>query len=405
MMELKELSEKFDSVTGDLQELLERQEGEIKEFGETTTKTARAIGEVEGEIKEIGGEMKELQSRADELEKKMSRPGLGGAGQSQRKSFGQTFVNSESYKKMREANLDSSDPVHFKGLFSERKGLTGEDGIPVPTRVPEIIMPPEQELSIRDLLNVQTTDSNSIEYVREIGYTNNANAVEIGGAASESSIEFTKESANVRDISHYIPVPNQALDDAKQLRGYIDNRLIYGLKQEDERQILYGDGTSPNLQGILTDPDRQQYNWSDGQVGDTKIDALRRAITIARMTGFPVTGVVINPSDWEEIELLKGSDGHYIWVQVTEGGQKRTWSVPVVETIQINPNEVALGAWGMGAILWDRQDAFIKVLDQHADFGIRNMSALMANERVAMTTMLPESFVHVMFDTEPEDRG
>ncbi len=401
-MELKDLSKKFDSVTGSLQKLLDQQESEIKEFGETTTKTAKAIGRVEGQIKEIGGGMKELQDRADQLEKKMNRPNLAIASQGEMKSFGEVFVDSESYQKMRESNLDSSDPVHFKGLFSmRRKGLTGADGITAATRVPNIILPPEQELSIRDLLNVQTTDSNSIEYVREVGYTNNANAVGIGSPAPESDIEFTKESANVRDISHYIPVPNQALDDAKQLRGYIDNRLIYGLKQEDERQILYGDGTSPNLQGILTDPDRQQYNWSDGQVGDTKIDALRRAITIARMTGFPVTGVVVNPSDWEEIELLKGSDGHYIWVQVTEGGQKRTWSVPVVETIQINPGEVALGAWGMGAILWDRQDAFIKVLDQHADFGIRNMSALMANERVALTTMLPESFVHIQFDQAP----
>ena len=403
-MELKELSKKFDSVTNNLQKLLDQQESEIKEFGETTTKTAKAIGEVEGQIKEIGGEMKELQSRADELEKKMSRPNLGIRNQHSSKSFGQVFVDSESYKRMRESNLDNSDPVHFKGLFNmRRKALTGAEGIPVPTRVPNIIMPPEQELNIRDLLNVQTTDSNSIEYVREIGYTNNANAIGVGSPAPESSIEFTKESANVRDISHYIPVPNQALDDAKQLRGYIDNRLIYGLKQEDERQILYGDGTSPNLQGILTDPDRQQYKWSEGKAGDTKIDALRRAITIARMTGFPVTGVVVNPSDWEEIELLKGSDGHYIWVQVTEGGQKRTWSVPVVETIQINAGEVALGAWGMGAILWDRQNAFIKVLDQHADFGIRNMSALMANERVALTTMLPESFVHVTFDGKPTE--
>ncbi|PRX16931.1 HK97 family phage major capsid protein [Orenia metallireducens] len=403
-MELKELSKKFDSVTNNLQKLLDQQESEIKNFGETTSRTAKVISEVEGQIKEIGGEMKELQSRADELEKKMGRPNLGVGNQQRTKSFGQVFVDSESYKRMRESNLDSSDPVHFKGLFNmRRKGLTGAEGIPVPTRVPNIIMPPEQELNIRDLLNVQTTDSNSIEYVREVGYTNNANAIGVGSPAPESSIEFTKESANVRDISHYIPVPNQALDDAKQLRGYIDNRLIYGLKQEDERQILYGDGASPNLQGILTDPDRQQYKWSQGKVGDTKIDTLRRAITIARMTGFPVTGVVVNPSDWEEIELLKGSDGHYIWVQVTEGGQKRTWSVPVVETIQINAGEVALGAWGMGAILWDRQDAFIKVLDQHADFGIRNMSALMANERVALTTMLPESFVHVTFDSKPTE--
>ncbi len=39
-MELKDLSKKFDSVTNNLQKLLDQQESEIKEFGETTTKTA-----------------------------------------------------------------------------------------------------------------------------------------------------------------------------------------------------------------------------------------------------------------------------------------------------------------------------------------------------------------------------
>jgi len=218
----------------------------------------------------------------------------------------------------------------------------------------------------------------------------------------EMYIAYDLQTEAVKTIAHWIPASRQIMTDAPVLAGRINDRLVFGLKFSEEHHILYGDGTSRQLAGVLTDTDRQTYNWSSGTTGDTKVDAIRRAVTLSQLAYYPVNGVVLHPSDWEDIELLKGSDGHYIWVTVPDGaGSMRVWSIPVVVTTAINEGEFALGAWNMGATLWDREQASIRVAEQHDNFFIRNMVLVLAEERLVQTVERPEAFVHGSFDNAP----
>ena len=218
----------------------------------------------------------------------------------------------------------------------------------------------------------------------------------------EMYIAYDLQTEAVKTIAHWIPASRQIMADAPILAQRINDRLVFGLKFSEEHHILYGDGTSRQLQGILTDANRQTYSWSDGETGDTKVDAIRRAVTLAQLAYYPVNGVVLHPSDWEDIELLKGSDGHYIWVTVPDGaGSMRVWSIPVVVTTAINEGEFALGAWNMGATLWDREQASIRAAEQHDNFFIRNMVLVLAEERLVQTVERPEAFVHGQFDSAP----
>jgi HK97 family phage major capsid protein len=288
----------------------------------------------------------------------------------------------------------------------ELKGLTSATGsagdLVIPQRYPEIIAPPERVLRIRDLMTVLTTESNAIEYVEETGFTNNAAFVAEGSKKPESNLTFELKTESVKNIGHWIPASRQILNDVSQLRGYIDNRLLYGVKLAEEIQLLYGTGTGQNLQGVMTHPNVQTYKWSGGPLkSDTKMDALRRAITLAILAGYPATGIVLHPKDWEEIELLKGSDGKYLWVQVNIGGVKRLWALPIVDTPSINQNEACVGAFEMGAFLYDREQSQVRVAEQHEDFFIKGMVAILAEERLAQTIMRPESFVAVTLDHSP----
>jgi HK97 family phage major capsid protein len=56
-----------------------------------------------------------------------------------------------------------------------------------------------------------------------------------------------------------------------------------------------------------------------------------------------------------------------------------------------------VGAFGLGAQLWDREQANIRVSEHHADYFARNMLAILAEERLAITTYRPESFVKGVF--------
>ena len=49
-------------------------------------------------------------------------------------------------------------------------------------------------------------------------------------------------------IAHWIPASRQVLDDAPMLQSYINVRMTYGLKLEEEDELLNGDGSQTSGQ-------------------------------------------------------------------------------------------------------------------------------------------------------------
>jgi len=108
------------------------------------------------------------------------------------------------------------------------------------------------------------------------------------------------------------------------------------------------------------------------------------------------TGVVVHPFDWEAIELIKDSQNRYIVTgSVAVGADKTLWRMPVVDTPAIPQKTALVGAFGLGAQLYDREQANIRIAEQHSDFFTRNAVAILAEERLALAVKRPESFAKV----------
>jgi HK97 family phage major capsid protein len=257
-------------------------------------------------------------------------------------------------------------------------------------RVPGIIAPPELQPRVRDLFPVVPTGAGAVEFVRETGFVNAAAATAEGEAKPQSLLTFELVSMSARTIAHWLPATRQILADATGLQSYIDTRLLYGLMLTEDAELLYGDGTGVHIAGMLTDPNIQLYTQV---AGDNKADAVRRAMTLVTIAGYPASGVIVHPNDWEDIELMKDSDGRYIWVIITVGGERRLWRAPVVESQAIHEGEFAVGAFNLAAAIWDREEALVRVSDQHEDFFTRNMMAILAEERLMLTVYRPEAIV------------
>jgi len=195
------------------------------------------------------------------------------------------------------------------------------------------------------------------------------------------------------------------LADEPQLRSIIDNELLYGLRLQEDAQIISGAGTGENLTGITATTGIQTYNWSAGAftpVPDTKADAIRRAATLSFLAYYEPTGVVMHPNDWEDVELTKDSNGQYlVAVSVALGGEPRVWRLPVIETPAIAEGTCVVGAFGTGAQLYDREQASIRISEQHSDFFIRNAIVVLAEQRLALAVKRPEAFVKVTFNNAP----
>lgn len=400
--ELQELLAQFNATQTEIRNTLSAQAGEIKATGESSAATATKLAGLTAQIQEQGLALQAAAKRVETLETEIAAGRFGG-GPEAPKSAGQQFVESDAYRSMVQANVERSERVLVGSFFPRNTLVTSTNaGAAVePQRVAGIVAPMQRGLRLRDIMRVAPTGSNLIQYVEETGFTNAA-AMQVEGAAkAESALSFELKDTAVKTLAHWLPATRQILSDAPQLQEYTDTRLIYGLKIVEESQILYGNGVGQNLLGIAVHPDVQTYAWSDGEVGDTKIDAIRRAITLARIAEYPVDGIALHPTDWADIELAKGDDGHYLWVNIVIGGQMQLWRVPVVETTAVNAGSSVLGAFGLAATLWDREEASVRVSDSHSTFFTENKVAILAEERLALSIYRPEGFVAVDFDAAP----
>lgn len=401
MSDMKTLVDTFNGYQTQMKEVLAKQSEEIKRHGESSEKTGKMVADLDAKIIQVTTDIEETRASLKELQTAVGRPG---AGAESAQSVGARFSGSEEIAALRNSSGNNSGAVNVGGDFFRPRGAidsTTAGDLVTPHRRTEIIVPAEAQPRIRDLLNVSPTTSSSIEYFLETGFTNSAAPVAEGGLKPESTIEYALRSAPVEVIAHWVQITRQILSDVPRLEATVEGRLRHGLAVKEEAQVLYGNGTSPQLQGIMTHASVQQYAWSDGQVGDTKIDAVRRAMLRARLAEYPVTGVVLHPSDWADIELMKGNDGHYIWVQVPEGGVMRLWRAPVVESTAMVAGQFLTGAFGLGATMWDREETTLRVTDSHSDYFIRNKLVLLVEERVGLTIERPEAFVAGEFDEAP----
>ena len=338
----------------------------------------------------------------------------------QAKSLGEMFTSSEEFKSLLGGRNGANMPSPY---IVNRADVTGSWGTKdvfsaMPTGTPgsfgsiqrdPIVVPPMRTRRVRDLFPTRTTTAAVIEYFRMTGFTNNAAAVaERGGspatfaAKPQSGFTFVGEQAPVRTLAHWEAAHRNVLADEPQLRSIIDNELMYGLRLQEDEQILNGDGIGENLTGVLQTSGIQTYDWSSGAVGDLKADAIRRAATLSFLAYYEPTGVVLHPNDWEDIELSKDENGQYlVAISVALGGQPRLWRMPVVDTPAIAEGTALVGAFGTGAQLYDREQASIRISEQHADFFVRNAIVILAEQRLALAVKRPEAFVAVSFDGAP----
>ncbi|MCG4258955.1 phage major capsid protein, partial [Acetobacter senegalensis] len=84
-------------------------------------------------------------------------------------------------------------------------GTSGTTGLVVADRQPQIIQQPSRKLVIRNLLMPGNTAAGSIDYVKESGFTNNADFVaeNPGTPKPQSDITFALENLPVRTIAHF----------------------------------------------------------------------------------------------------------------------------------------------------------------------------------------------------------
>lgn len=328
-------------------------------------------------------------------------------------SVGEHFVSSKAYTDLVAAAPNGqfgekmrvqSAPVGFKNLITGASDTSAGVFVQNDWRGLQVGLEAFQRpLRLRDVVTPGTTTSDTIEYARITGVTNNAapvpEATEVAGTSGTkpmSGMTTAKVTTPVRTIAHWIPVTRRALSDAAQIRTLIDAYLRYGLEEELEDQMIAGDGTGENLEGLVNVSGVQHQPYEGPESDLNLLRTLRKAKTKVRLIGRSEPNTyVLNPEDVERIDLtVDGEDRFYFGGPAAAGRVATLWGLPVIETDALPAGVGYVGDWRK-AILWDREQASVTVSDSHADFFIRNMVAILGELRVAWGVVHPQAFTEV----------
>ncbi|NTB96912.1 phage major capsid protein [Agrobacterium tumefaciens] len=406
-------AQNIEKLLADVKNSLKEVTDGVKQTAEEALKQAKQSGTVTDELKQqadkllltqsklseahdkLTEKVEQLSTRNTDLEQRLAT--RRGGGQDDPKSLGQMVAEHASVKQFVENGSKGAVSVTLNNAITTSTGSAG--ALVTPQRDAEIVGLPRRQLFIRSLLQQGRTTQSSVEFARLKARTLNAAMVAEGAMKPESGLEWEQADANVRTIAHWIPVSRQAMDDIPQLQSEIDGELRYGLDFVEEAQILKGDGTGQNLHGLV--PQATAFLAPAGITVESKnkVDVLRLAILQASLAEYPADGIVINPIDWADIELMKDGEKRYLFASIVQMMGPQLWGRPVVSTAAMDQDDFLVGAFGMAAKVWDRMDTEVAISSEDRDNFVKNMLTVRAEKRLALAVKRPAALVTGDFTT------
>lgn len=305
-------------------------------------------------------------------------------------SPGAVFVKSEEFKNLVK-NERGRASLSMKATLS--LGGTSGGALAPAQRIQGATELGRRRISFRDVLAPGSTESSSIEFVKQTTRTNAAATVAELGLKPEATLAYELATAPVRTIAVTLPASRQVLSDAPMLQSMIDGELRYMLEDVEEQQLLNGDGLGSNILGII--PQATAYAPPGGLTAATMIDMLLLAIAQNEAAKFETDFICLNPLDWRRIQLLKDTNGRYLANGPYSQEQiARLWSTPVVTTQAIAVDKFLVGDGKRGAQVFDRWQARVEVSTEHGTFFTQNMVMMLAEERLALAVYRPTAFVY-----------
>jgi HK97 family phage major capsid protein len=232
-----------------------------------------------------------------------------------------------------------------------------------------------------------------------------------GSTKPEAQISFADTDEPVRLIAVLLPVTNKALRNQPFLRAYLNARLRLFVQMREDAQLLNGNGTAPNLKGILNRSGvntATSYSIGGSNPDQALIDAVFHAAMRVRDSYLEPDAAVMKPATWEIAALAKDGNRNYLLGGPGASGYAgndpisgpRLWGLRVVLNANMpaqaaTNKPVLVGAWRTSAMVVRRGGIDLALSESHSTFFAENKVMLRAEEELALCVFRPAGFAAV----------
>ena len=368
--------------------LLQKFEAQVAERGTADEETKTALNvhtELLEEMKENSSGMK---TEFAELQQMLAND----KDHTYEKTFGHAIIDSQQFKDLASKKTRNALIRNVKNTILTVSGspLNPDHHLVAEDRLNGIVPLAFRSLNILDVVPQGTTNSDTIKYSRELTNTNAAAETPQGEAKPESAITFGSATESVRDIPTIIKVSRQALRDAPFLASFINTRLGHMVRHKLQMQIIDGDGTGVELNGLTKSGNFTAFTPVSG---DNAFDSLSKAKYATMGADYEANTVLLNPADFGAMERLKrgSADDAYILSGATalnyvaNGMIPQIWGMNVVLS-----NDIATGKLLVLDIntiqLFMREGLSIEMFEQDSDNVQKNLITIRAELAAALAT-------------------
>ena len=325
------------------------------------------------------------------------------------KSIGEQFTNTDAYNNYMSNGVKGVDS---QAEFKTTLNTTGypPESLRAPGILETALRDPNAIIGLFDQIN---TDQNAYVYLEETTFTNNAAEIAESGdiSGNEGALAFTERTESIRKIATFLPVTDELLADVSGIQGYVNSRLTTMMRLRMDNQLLNGNGTAPNLTGVLNKSGINTFDYSSYSGELNRLGQVYQAITEIRKDAFvEPDSIVMHPSDWYQIVTSVtdqagttsaglASKNPLIVAAGGFGGDvaARLWGLTVVPSTAIAEGTALVGKFGGGdaAQIVMRQGVDLAVSDSHSDFFAKNQLAIRLTMRMGFVVYKPTAFCSI----------
>lgn len=349
---------------------------------ETDRVSAKAFAE---KAQELGAKQADLARELLEIRQKSEAV----PAKAEAKSVGDSFVADKAYTDFVSGAATSARAVITLDKSTPTK--VGTNGLEATSLAPSLYAgvfgTPNVPQKIEPLIPHIAVTTDSVDYVT-VADTIGAAGVAEAGKIPESTFTPTLAKANVVNIAHYTKITKQLADDAPALAAYINTKMLYGLQNKVESQIVNGDGTAPQLKGLLA---TGSYTDASAQLTGAKnlFDLLLLLQGVAETAAYEPEALVLNPMTWAQLAMEKDSQGRYLLGGPGLAANKSVWGIPVVTSSAVPAGKFIFGNFTQTVTIYDRQQVAVEMTGTNEDDFTHYLYTIRASRRLALAVEVP----------------
>jgi HK97 family phage major capsid protein len=359
----------------------------------------------------LSEQIQAVQAQADAIDSKMQRTSFGG----EHKSFADLLVKGVGVPELLSTKrgrgrleLRGGDCESFLGF--ERKTVTAST---LGTASPSVVQF-EMDRGVtgmarltprmRDVIPSRPTSLPRIAWLKETVRPTKASPVAEAGQKLEVGITVASDYEDVKKIAIIMKASDEILSDSAELAGFMRAELANRVREEEDWQILFGDNSGQNLNGLTTQAQAWDLTKLTASDGYEYIDIVSGALAQIESDDELVINpfCALNPSDLRKIQRTKDSTGRYIFGNPNSGSPRQLWDTRLVATSQMPLGYFLVGSSSPGcAEIRDRLSLAIDISNEDDTNFQYNLVTIRAELRLALVVKRPNAYVYGAFTQSP----